>query len=32
MMPLISFVEAHNLHFINSDAKVHDFINHETEE
>ena len=31
MMPLVSFVEADNLH-VNLDAKVHDFVNHETKE
>ena len=31
-MPLVSFVEADNLHAVNLDAKVHDFINHETKE
>ena len=29
-MSLASFVEADNLHFVNLDAKVHDYINHET--
>ena len=32
MMPLVSFVEADNFHFVNLDAKVHDFINHEIKE
>ena len=32
MMPLVSFVEADNLHFVNLNAKVHDFINHEIKE
>ena len=32
MTPLISFVDENNLHFINRDAKVHEFINQETKE
>ena len=32
MMRLISSMEANILHSINLDAKVHDFINHETKE
>ena len=30
MTPLISFVDENNLHFINRDAKVYEFINQET--
>ena len=30
MTPLISFVDESNLHFINQDAKVHEFIDQET--
>ena len=32
MTPLISFVDENNLHFINRDAKVHEFIDQETKE
>ena len=32
MVSLVYFVDNHNLHYINLDAKVHDFINHETKE
>ena len=32
MTPLISFVDENNLHFINGDTKVHEFIDQETKE
>ena len=32
MMPPMSFVDKNNLQYINEDAKVYDFINHETKE
>ena len=32
MLPLVSFVDDDNLLCINLDAKVHEFINHETKE
>ena len=32
MLPFISFVDENNLHYINYDAKVHGFINHDTKE
>ena len=32
MMPFVSFVDENNLHYISLDAKVHDFINHDTKE
>ena len=31
-MPLVSFMDDNNLQYINLDAKVHEFINHETKE
>ena len=31
-MPLVYFVDDNNLHYINLDAKVNDFINYETKE
>ena len=31
-MPLVSFVDDNNLHYINLDAKVNGFINYETKE
>ena len=32
MVPLVSFVNEDNLQYINLEAKMHDFINHETNE
>ena len=32
MMSLVPFVDDNNLQYINLDAKVNDFINHETKE
>ena len=32
MVPLVSFMDENNLHYISLDAKVHDFINHDTKE
>ena len=32
MTPIISFVAKNNFHFINRDAKVHEFIDQETKE
>ena len=32
MLSIMSFVDENNLHYINWDAKVHDFINEDTNE
>ena len=32
MVPSVSFMDEHNLHYISLDAKVYDFINHDTKE
>ena len=32
MVSLVSFIDENNLHYISLDAKVHDFINHDTKE
>ena len=32
MVPLVYFVDENNLHYISLNAKVHDFINHDTKE
>ena len=32
MLPLVSFLDENNLHYINWDVKVHDFLNQDTKE